>query len=167
MSEPKTEKTKSAKTLPGVIRPATIQDARAMQALIGHWADEKRMLPRALSELFETIRQYNVYEENGALLGVCGLHISWEDLAEVRALAVAQEQTGRGIGAALVQKSIEEAIRLAIPRVFTLTYEPEFFARLGFAEMDKSQFPHKVWTECVRCHKFPDCDETGMIINIT
>jgi amino-acid N-acetyltransferase len=150
--------------LPGRFRPAIIKDAREVQRLIKFHADKGEMLPRSLNELFETIRQYTLYEENDKILGCCGLHIAWEDLAEVRALAVDPSHMGRGIGAALVRRELTEAARLGIPRVFTLTYVPGFFEKLGFELVDKNAFPHKIWSECVKCHKFPDCDETGMII---
>jgi amino-acid N-acetyltransferase len=148
---------------PGVFRPAVIGDAKRIQALINGYGDKGLMLHRSLNEIYESIRQYIIYEESGEAMGVCGLQVTWEDLAEIRALAVDESKSGRGIGTLLVEKSIEEARRLGIPKVFTLTYVPEFFARLGFTVVDKMQFPHKIWSECVRCHKFPDCDETGMI----
>lgn len=149
--------------LPGIFRPAVIKDARRMQALINQYADRGLMLHRALNDLFETIRQYVLYEEDGLVIGVVGLHIAWEDLAEIRALAVDANFSGRGIGKQLVERAIDEARRLGVPKVFTLTYVPEFFAKLGFTLVDKAEFPHKIWSDCVRCHKFPDCDETGMV----
>ncbi len=152
--------------LAGVFRPAVIKDAGSMQVLIKHYADKELMLPRSINELYETIRQYTLYEEEGKIVGVCGLHIAWEDLAEIRALAVNPDHQGRGIGSRLIDYALEEAVRLGIPKVFTLTYNPEFFRKNGFIEVDKSEFPHKIWVDCVRCHKFPDCDETGMIIKI-
>jgi len=151
----------------GVFRPALIKDAKKIQDLVKIHADKGLMLPRALSELYETIRQYLVYEENGKILGVCGLHISWEDLAEIRALAVNPQHERRGIGAKLLYHAIEEARRLGVPKVFTLTYVPDFFAKAGFEIIDKSGLPHKIWSDCIRCHKFPDCDETGMILNLS
>jgi len=154
------------KTSEGLIRPALLQDAKKMQGLIKNYADQDLMLHRALSELYETIRQYFVYEERGEILGCVGLHITWEDLGEVRALAVDSRVAGRGIGSALLEQALEEARRLGLPRVFTLTYVPGFFERHKFAPFDKAEFPHTVWSECVRCHKFPDCDETAMIIDL-
>ncbi len=152
--------------LPGLFRNAVIADARAIQSLVKIHAERGLMLPRSLNELFETIRQYVVYEEDGKIIGVCGLHIAWEDLGEVRALAVNPDHEGRGIGAALVKTAIDEAVRLGLPRVFTLTYVPAFFLRHGFREVSKNDFPQKIWSDCVRCHKFPDCDETGMVKDI-
>ena len=166
----KTEKESGLATghcLPGMFRHAGIKDARSIQALINEYATQGLMLPRSLNELFETIRQYIVYEEEGKIEGVCGLHISWEDLAEIRALAVSPSLKGRGIGARLLDLALEEAGRLGIPKVFTLTYVPQFFEKCGFAIVDKSDFPRKIWGECVRCHKFPDCDETGLVIDLS
>jgi len=150
--------------LPGLFRPAIMRDVPAIQRLIKLHADKGQMLPRSVNELYETIRQYILYEERGKVLGVCGLHVTWEDLAEVRALAVDPDHMGRGIGKLLVHQCLGEARRLGIPKVFTLTYVPEFFRRLGFEEVEKTMFPHKIWSECIRCHKFPDCDETGLVI---
>ncbi|MGK7345980.1 MAG: N-acetyltransferase [Candidatus Nitrospinota bacterium M3_3B_026] len=166
MSEARTDTAHNEKPLTGVFRPAIIKDARAIQSLVKIYADRGEMLPRSINELFETIRQYIIYEEEGKTLGVCGLHIAWEDLAEIRALAVNPDSRGRGIGAALARKAIDEARRLGVPKVFTLTYVPGFFRKLGFEIVEKQEFPHKIWSECVRCHKFPDCDETGMILNV-
>lgn len=161
----RTEGVKSGfqKTLPGRFRPAVIGDAKSIHTLINRYGDKGLMLHRSLNEIYETIRHYVIYEEDGVTLGVCGLQVTWEDMAEVRALAVDESKSGQGIGTKLVEKVIEEARRLGIPKVFTLTYVPEFFAKLGFVEVDKMQFPHKIWSDCVRCHKFPDCDETGMM----
>lgn len=153
-------------TFPGVFRPALIKDAKNIQAIVKIYADQGLMLPRALNELYETIREYTVYEEDGEIIGVCALHVAWEDLAEVLGLAVDPKHPGRGIGASLVGIALKEAARLGIPKVFTLTYVPDFFTKSGFVEVDKSEFPHKIWSACVRCHKFPDCDETGMIIHL-
>ncbi len=150
----------------GVFRQALLRDAKAIQKLIMIYADKGLMLPRSLSELYETIRQYILYEEDGKIVGVCGLHITWEDLAEIRALCVEPPNARRGIGRQLTELALAEAKHLGVPKVFTLTYAPDFFAKLGFTEIDKNELPHKIWGDCVRCHKFPDCDETGMIIDV-
>ncbi|HJM82372.1 MAG TPA: N-acetyltransferase [Nitrospinota bacterium] len=151
-------------TLTGLFRPAIIQDARKIHSLIKIYADKGEMLPRSLNDLFEFIRQYTIYEEEGKTLGVCGLHVSWEDLAEVRALAVDPNHANRGIGSKLLKMALLEAKRLGIYKVFALTYIPEFFEKQGFKTVDKREFPQKIWGECVSCHKFPNCDETGMIV---
>ena len=150
-------------SLPGVFRPPLIRDIDAMYALIQYWANKDQMLVRHPNELCENIRDFMVYEEDGKILGLCGLHVIWKDLAEIRALAVSPEHFGRDIGGRLVRLLTDEARRLGIAKVFTLTYVPGFFQKLGFQVVEKSALPHKIWVDCVRCHKFPDCDETGMI----
>ena len=149
--------------LTGLFRPALIKDVDAMHNLIRVYAEKDLMLKRHVNELCENIREYVVYEEEGKVLGLCGLHVIWKDLAEVRALAVAEEYFGRNIGQTLVNHVLDDAKRLGISKVFTLTYVPGFFEKLGFKVVDKATLPHKIWGDCVRCHKFPDCDETGMI----
>ena len=152
--------------LNGIFRTALLKDAKTIQTLVMIYADQKLMLPRSLNEIYETIRHYTLYEENGEVIGVCGLSVLWEDLTEIRALSVHPNHTKRGIGRKLVLKAMDEAKRLGSPRVLTLTYVPDFFTKLGFIEVDKSELPHKIWGDCVRCHKFPDCDETSMIFHI-
>jgi len=149
-----------------MIRKARLIDVKAMQALINQYADTGQMLPRALNELYEHLRDFHVYEENGSLIGVCALHVSWDGLAEIRSLAVRQDRLKRGIGAELVRQCLHEAVDLQVTRVFVLTYQSEFFKKLGFTEVDKKELPHKIWTDCLNCVKFPNCDESSLIIDI-
>ena len=149
-----------------MIRKAILADVKAIQSLVNQYADSGQMLPRTLNELYEHLRDFHVYEENGALIGVCALHVSWDGLAEIRSLAVQQDRVKRGIGAALVRQCLAEAAALQVNRVFVLTYQPGFFRMLGFAEVDKKELPHKIWTDCLNCIKFPDCDESALIISI-
>lgn len=125
------------------------------------------MLPRPLSELYEGMRDFIVCEDNGKILGACALHIVWEDLAEVRSLAVDKGYQKLGIGKTLVRRCLKEAKELGLKRVFALTYNPEFFKKLGFVDIDKSSLPQKIWGDCLRCHKFPECDENAVIINLS
>jgi amino-acid N-acetyltransferase len=124
------------------------------------------MLSRSLSELYEAIRDFYVVEEDGVILGVSALHIVWEDLAEVRSVAVSEDAGRKGIGSLVVNACIVEARELGLKRIFCLTYKPDFFARFGFRLVDKSELPHKVWGDCVKCVKFPDCDENAMILDL-
>jgi len=149
-----------------MIRKAILADVKAIQSLVNQYADSGQMLPRTLNELYERLRDFHVYEENGSLIGVCALHVSWDGLAEIRSLAVQQDRVKRGIGAALVRQCLAEAAALQVNRVFVLTYQPGFFRMLGFAEVDKKELPHKIWTDCLNCIKFPDCDESALIISI-
>jgi amino-acid N-acetyltransferase len=150
-----------------MIRKARLTDVKEMQALINQFADAGQMLPRTLNELYEHLRDFHVYEENGSISGVCALHVSWDGLAEIRSLAVRQERMKRGIGAELVRQCLAEAVELGVERVFVLTYQDGFFRKLGFKDADKKELPHKIWTDCLNCVKFPNCDESALIITIT
>ena len=134
-----------------------------MQAIINSHAEFGRMLFKSYAQLYETLRDFAVYEENGKILGVVGLAIIWSDLAEVRSLAVAEDNQGRGIGRKLVDWCLDEARRLGIRRLMSLTYEQTFFEKLGFAVVDKDALPLKVWSDCVRCPKREGCDEIAMV----
>ncbi len=148
-----------------MIRKARITDVRDIHRLISHFAKTGQVIPRALSELYEHVRDFFVYVPEGKdlLAGACALHICWEDLAEIRSLVVSEEYQGHGIGVELVKACLEEAKALGIPKVFVLTTSPEFFERLGFELIEKSALPHKVWADCVKCPKFPECDEVALL----
>jgi amino-acid N-acetyltransferase len=150
-----------------MIRKATLMDVKAIQSLVNQYADSGQMLPRTLNELYEHLRDFHVYEDEGALVGVCALHVSWDRLAEIRSLAVRQDRMRCGIGAELVRQCLGEAAELRVERVFVLTYQAGFFRKLGFAEVDKKELPHKIWTDCLNCVKFPDCDESALTFKIT
>lgn len=149
-----------------MIRKAKLTDVKAIQSLVNRYADSGQMLPRTLNELYEHLRDFHVYEENGSLVGVCALHVSWDGLAEIRSLAVHPDRVKQGIGAKLVRQCLAEALSLQVARVFVLTYQDEFFRKLGFSDVDKKELPHKIWTDCLNCVKFPHCDESALIINI-
>jgi len=149
-----------------MIRKARIADVKNIQPLINQYADQGQMLPRSLNELYENLRDFSVYEKDGAIRGACALHVSWDGLAEVRSLAVAPGSARGGIGSALVRHCLEEAASLGAERVFVLTYQVGFFQKLGFGPVDKKELPHKIWTDCLNCVKFPNCDETAMLINL-
>jgi len=149
-----------------MIRKAKISEVKEVQQLINFYAKRDLMLPRSLNEIYENLRDYFVYEENGEILGTFALHILWEDLAEIKSLAVEEAQQNRGIGSSLVKEAFSEAKALNIKRVFVLTYKPEFFQKLGFKEIDKSRLPQKIWGECINCAKFPDCQEMALIFEL-
>lgn len=149
-----------------MIRKARIADVKPIHSLLLNFAKRGDMLSRSLSELYEALRDFYVYEEDGAILGASALHIVWEDLAEVRSVAVSEEAGRKGIGSQVVQSCIDEARDLGLKRIFCLTYKPDFFAKFGFRLVDKSELPHKVWGDCVKCVKFPDCDENAMILDL-
>ncbi|MBD1399377.1 N-acetyltransferase [Pelovirga terrestris] len=149
-----------------MIRPARIPDARIIHQLLLTYAKDGQLLGRSLAAIYDSIRDFYVYEEDGKILGIGALAICWADLAEVRSLAVVPGQHGKGIGRQIVERCLQEARELGLQRVFALTYQPEFFQKLGFTEIDKAQLPQKVWGDCINCVKFPDCDEFALAINI-
>lgn len=146
-----------------LIRKATINDVPEMQKIINSFADKGELLPRSLNQLYEDIRDFVILDDDGRILGTCALHVNWGDLAEVKALVVDESLQGQGYGRRLVETCLEEAQALGISRLFALTYKPEFFVKLGFRIVDKSELPQKVWNECIHCVKFPDCGEVALI----
>lgn len=142
-----------------MIRKAKVKDAKQIFQILQEFALKGLLLPRSLNSIYENIRDFYVYEEDGKIKAVVSLHIYWEDLAEIKSLAVKEDVQKKGIGKKLVEKCIEDAKDLGIKRVFALTYVPQFFEKLGFKIVDKSEFPQKVWTECIHCVKFNQCDE--------
>lgn len=148
------------------IRKATTSDIKVIHRLVNEFAKKGQMIPRALNDLYENIRDLSVCEDGGEIKGVCALHVLWEDLAEVRSLAVRTDAQSSGIGRRLVSVCLKEAKALGIARVFALTYQDEFFRKIGFREIDKAKLPQKIWGECLRCPKFPECDETAMILDL-
>jgi amino-acid N-acetyltransferase len=142
---------------------AKVSDATAMHQMISHFADKGEMLPRALSEIYEDIRDYFVVRKGSQVIGCAALHVTWVDLAEIRSLAVNEKDQNQSIGSLLTQACLEEAKELGIPRVFCLVRKPAFFERHSFQLIDKTELPQKVWAECYRCPKFPNCDEVALI----
>jgi amino-acid N-acetyltransferase len=149
-----------------MLRNARIDDVHSLNKLINYFAKKDLMLPRSLSELYENIRDYHVYVKNGSIIGCSALHIFWNDFAEIKSVAVEENHQKKGVGRKLIQKCLEEGKTLGISRVFVLTYIPEFFEHIGFKRVNKDLLPHKIWTECVKCYKFPDCGEIPLMIEI-
>jgi amino-acid N-acetyltransferase len=142
---------------------AKVCDANSVHQLIGHFADKGEVLPRALSEIYEGIRDYFVVRQGVRVIACAALQVTWVDLAEIRSLAVDEQAQSQEIGSKLVQACLEEAKELGIPRVFCLVRKPAFFEKHGFQLIDKKELPQKVWAECYRCPKFPDCDEVALM----
>ena len=145
---------------------ARIKDVPQMHQLVNYFADKGLMLPRSLSEIYESIRDYFVVRQGELVIACAALHVSWSDLAEVKSVAVAEESQQQRIGAQLLEACLQEARELGIPTVFCLTYQPTFFEKFGFSQVDKMELPRKVWSECYRCPKFPDCDEVALVCNM-
>ena len=145
------------------IEKAKISDATQMHKLINYFADKGEMLARPLSEIYENIRDYFVVRQDKRVIACAALHVSWLDLAEIKSVAVAEDSQRQGIGDQLVEACLKEAKELGIPTIFCLTYQPAFFEKCGFCQVDKMELPRKVWGECYRCPKFPNCDEVALI----
>ena len=146
-----------------MIRKAKLNEIKEIQRLIRLYSPRGGILPRSLSELYDHLRDFFVFIRNRKVIGICALHICWDDLAEIRSLAVEEEDQDKGVGAKLVKACLKESKMLGAKRVFALTYQPEFFEKLGFERADKAVLPHKIWTDCLKCVKFPDCDEVAVV----
>ncbi len=150
-----------------MIRPATIFDVPRIQEIINSHAELGKMLFKSLAQIYEGLRDFAVYEDQGRVVGCVAVTIIWADLAEVRSLAVDDAVRGRGVGRKLVSWTVDEARRLSVRKLMSLTYEKEFFEKQGFAVVAKETLPLKVWSDCVRCPKRDGCDEIAMIRELT
>jgi amino-acid N-acetyltransferase len=146
-----------------MIRKAKIEDIKQIQALINVFAKQDLMLPRSLNELYDNLRDFWVCEENKRITACAALHISWDDLAEIKSLAVLKHRQGKGIGRELISVCLNEARELGVKRIFVLTYKPDYFKKFGFKRVKTSDLPHKVWAECINCCKFPNCQEIALV----
>ncbi len=153
-----------------IIRKAVINDVRPIHRLLQEYGRKGELLSRPLSQLYDHLRDFWVCDDTAGgagIVGCCALQVCWEDLAEIRSLAVRPEFTGRRIGTQLTETAIFEARVFRINRVFTLTYRPGFFKKLGFVPIDRSGLPLKIWSDCITCVQFPNCDENAMMLNLS
>ena len=151
-----------------MIRNATMGDVKEMHSLLNHFADKGLLLAKSYSALYDQLRDFKVYADaDDKPLAVCALHIIWENLAEIRSLAVKEDAQGKGIGAELVRACMQEASEFKIDKLFTLTYQAGFFRKQGFFDVDKGDLPHKIWSDCINCPKFPDCDEEALECSVS
>ena len=148
------------------VEKARIQDVPQIHQLVNYFADKGEMLGRPLSEIYEGIRDFFVVREGERVIACAALHVNWADLAEIRSVAVDESRQQQGLGDQLIEVCLKETGELGISNVFCFTYQPTFFKRHGFIDIDKMVLPRKVWTECYRCPKFPDCDETALIYRL-
>jgi len=146
-----------------MIRKALLKDIKQMQELINSFAKDNIMLPRSLNELYDNVRDFWVYENRGKVIGCSALHICWDNLAEIKSLAVKKNMQRKQIGTELVTRCLEEAKVLGAKKVFALTYKPDFFKKLGFRKVKHSDLPHKIWAERINCPKFPNCQEIALL----
>jgi len=144
-------------------RRATFQDVESIHKIVNTYAEKGLMLARSRNSIYETLRDFILAETDGNVVGVGALHLVWDELAEVRALAVAPGTTRKGVGMAIVEQLMHDARELGVKTLFALTYQPEFFGKAGFHEVPKEQLSQKVWKDCINCSKFPNCDEIAMV----
>ena len=153
-----------AKNISIKVEKAKISEVTGIHKLVNSFAGRGEMLARPLSEIYENIRDFVVVRKGKRIVGCAALHVMWSDLAEIKSVAVDEEMQRHGIGNKLVIACLNDAQELGIATVFCLTYKPKFFEKLGLQETEKMSLPQKIWTECYRCSKFPNCDETAMTI---
>ena len=144
------------------IRKARLADVRNIHRLINESSRVNEVLPRSLLEIYESLRDFTVAEAGGEIIACLALHIAWEDLAEIRSIVVSPAWQNRGIGSKLIANAFGDARELEVPTIFVLTNHPEFFRKHGFDPVDKEMLPHKIWSDCLKCHKFPNCDEVAL-----
>ncbi len=151
-----------------MIIKASLKDIKAIHRLLREYGARGELLPRPLSNLYDHLRDFSVYMEEGAdeIIGCCALQFCWEDMAEIRSLAVHPDHVRKKIGLRLTEAALAEAKSFGIRNVFTLTYRPDFFGTIGFVQIDRSELPLKIWGDCILCVKFPDCDEIAMMKEI-
>ena len=149
-----------------VLRKARMSDVEPIHAIITEFSRMEAMLPRSRADLYEGLRDFVVAEHRGKVIGCGSLSIEWDNLAEIKSLAVIRPYQRQGIGRRLVRACLLEARRLGIGKVFALTNSPAFFEHLGFGRVSRESLPHKVWSDCVKCSKFPDCDELAVAIEL-
>ena len=149
------------------VRRATVRDVPAMARIINHWASQGIMLPKSHHQLYQYIRDFVVATCNDEVIGCGALHVVWEDLAEVRSMAVVEEWQGKGVGRKMLAHLLDEARELGLPHVFALTYRQGFFERAGFRVVPHETLPHKIWGDCLNCPKFPNCDEIAMTLDLS
>ena len=148
------------------IQRAALTDVPTIHALITPYADRNDMLHRPMSELYENIRDYLVIKQGDELLACASVHVLWSDLAEVKAVAVKEEYQSHGLGKMLMNRCFEDAREMGLATVFVLTHKMDYYAQFGFQQIDVMSLPRKVWGECLRCPKFPNCNEYAMVYHL-
>ena len=146
------------------IEKPVVSDSREIRDMLYEFSLRNFLLARSIVEIMENIREFVVVRTgSGEICACCALTLWWEDSAEIRSLAVRESFRGRDLGRRLIDTCIEEARGIGVKRIFTLTYIPEYFQKLGFTVEDKESLPRKIWSICTNCPKFPDCDEIALV----
>jgi len=145
------------------IRKAKVRDARKIYGIVNRYARQADLVIRTLEEIYSQIRDYILVEANRKVAGLIALHVYSEGLAEIRSFVMEKEYRGNGSGKKLFYAAMKEAKEMGIKKVFVLTKIPDFFTGQGFRVISKKRLPQKIWKDCFKCIKFPDCDETALI----
>ena len=149
-----------------LIKP-TLLDISKMQELVAPEVKNGIILYRDEDEMARTIRSYTAIVDADELIGFAALHIHSIKLAEVRSLIVKEGYRGKGVGAQLINALEIEGKMLGVKQILTLTYQKDFFEKLGFVEIAKEQIPEqKIWADCIKCKHFPICNEISLIKTI-
>ncbi len=149
------------------IRRATVADIPGIAAVMAGYVADGSLLPRSSGELYRSVREFHVALDADARVVACAaLRVLWDDLGEVRSLAVVPEAHGQGLGRILVERVLDDARELGLGRVIALTREVKFFERVGFQVAQRESMPRKVWTDCVACPRRHACDEIAVEIEL-
>ena len=149
-----------------IIRKAKISDIGTIFELVNDFAKQGLMLPKSQIDLYESIRDFFVVEIGNKVVACGALKVFLDDLAEIRSLATNKDFQKMGLGKMITQKLLDDAKELGIKKVFTLSYQVDFFKKQGFTLIKKEELPQKIWRDCYKCPKFPNCDENALIIEI-
>lgn len=149
-----------------MVRSAVVADGVSIASLVNHYAGRGQMLPKSKYQVYQHIGGFVVAEAQGKIVGCGVLHVLWEDLAEIRSLAVLEAYQHQGLGTELTMRLMQKARLLGLLQVFALTYVPGFFEAIGFHRIDKRTLPQKIWIDCINCAKFPDCDEEALLLEL-
>jgi len=143
---------------------AKLSDIVSMQEVVKPEVEKGIILFRSADEMATNIRSYILAKDEGTIIGFGALHFHADDLAEVRSLVVKDGFRGRGVGKGIVQALLKEGEAMDVKKIFTLTYQKPFFESVGFSEIPKESLPsHKIWADCIKCKRFPVCDEIALI----
>lgn len=150
------------------IRAAELTDVAQIHALLKQFSDREVLLPRSEGDLYQNLREFLVIQDQDSerIIACAALQIFTAQLGEVRSLAVAPRYGGRGLGRRLVHRIEQDARALGLRRLMALTYETDFFHKLGFQTVEMRELPEKVWGVCVNCPKFLRCDEIAVVKTI-
>lgn len=150
-----------------MIRKAKVSEVPEIREFLTD-QEQHGIIPRSLAYLYANLRDYFVVEicKEGSIIGVAALHLCWDGVGEIRSLVVRPAVQGGKVGSALMTICLHEAKELGLKQVFLLTLIPDYFKRFGFKVVTRNDLPPIAWADCVNCVKFPDCNETPMILNL-